>query len=94
MLCSGKQGTRVRDDGDQEVWAKPLAGGDEAIALLNRGAAPAQMKVSWSEASSKGGVATVHDLWTHKDQPASPDGFSATVPGHGVVAIRVSARKG
>ncbi len=88
----GKQGTRVRDDGDQEIWAKPLAGGDEAIALLNRGAAPAQMKVSWSEASPKGAAATVRDLWTHKDQPASADGYSATVPGHSVVAIRVSGK--
>lgn len=31
-----------------EVWAKPLAGGDWAIALLNRGDAPLPARIEWS----------------------------------------------
>jgi alpha-galactosidase len=89
----GKQGTRVRDDGDQEVWVKPLADGGEAIALLNRGAAPSEIKVNWSEAPPKGGASTMRDLWTHKEQPAPADGYSATVPSHGVVAFRIYPKK-
>ncbi len=33
---SGRQGVKVRDDGELEVWAKTLQGGDRAVALLNR----------------------------------------------------------
>jgi alpha-galactosidase len=85
----GKQATRVRDDGDQEVWAKPLADGGEAIVLLNRGAAPAQIAVSWAEAGPKAGASKMRNLWTHKEQPVQPDGYSATVPAHDVVLIRI-----
>jgi alpha-galactosidase len=85
----GKQATRVRDDGDQEVWARPLADGGEAVALLNRGKAPAQIAVNWAEAGPKAGASKLRDLWTHKDQPAQTDGFSATVPPHDVVMIRI-----
>src|SRR5206468_1343627 len=85
----GKQATRVRDDGDQEVWAKPLADGGEAIALLNRGAAPAQIAVNWAEAGPKAGASKMRNLWTHKEQPVQPDGYSATVPPHDVVLIRI-----
>jgi alpha-galactosidase len=89
----GHQATRVRDDGDQEVWAKPLADGGEAVALLNRGSAPAEIHVNWSEAGPKGGASTMRDLWTHKEQPVQPDGFSATVPPHDVVAVRIFPAK-
>ena len=58
----GKQATRIRDDGDQEVWARPLADGGEAVALLNRGKAPATIKVNWSDAPPKGGASTMTDL--------------------------------
>ncbi|HEV2867224.1 MAG TPA: alpha-galactosidase, partial [Allosphingosinicella sp.] len=37
----GVQGRRVRDDGEQELWVKPLAGGARAVLFLNRGTAPA-----------------------------------------------------
>ena len=89
----GRQATRVRDDGDQEVWARPLADGGEAVALLNRGKAPATIKVNWSEAPPRGGASTMRDLWTHKESPVQPDGYEATVPPHGVVAIRIHPAK-
>jgi alpha-galactosidase len=89
----GKQATRIRDDGDQEVWARPLADGGEAVALLNRGKAPAKIKVSWSEALPKGGASTMTDLWTHKASPVQPEGYEATVPPHGVVAFRIHPAK-
>ena len=75
------------------MWAKPLADGGQAIALLNRGKVPADMHVHWSEAGPKGGAATVRDLWSHAEGPAQPDEYSATVPAHGVVMIRVSPAK-
>ncbi len=35
---AGKQGHKVRDDGDTEVWAKPMSDGSAAVVLFNRAA--------------------------------------------------------
>jgi alpha-galactosidase len=35
-----KQGRRIAKSGDQEVWARTLFGGGQAIGLFNRGARP------------------------------------------------------
>src|SRR5262245_7230948 len=43
---SGSVATKVRDDGDLEVYAKELQDGSQAVLLLNRGAATADMTFS------------------------------------------------
>lgn len=87
----GVQGSRVRDDGDQEVWVKPLANGDYAVALFNRGESPATITTSADEIGvdrrSSGYV--LRDLWAHEDR-FSADAISASVPSHGVTMFRVS----
>ena len=45
----GKQGKRIWKSGDQEIWARPLSGGDQAVALFNRGAESAKMTVRWAD---------------------------------------------
>jgi alpha-galactosidase len=45
----GKQGFKVRDDGDLEVWARPLADGSRAVILFNRGTREAEITVNWPE---------------------------------------------
>jgi alpha-galactosidase len=89
----GKQATRIRDDGDQEVWARPLADGGEAIALLNRGTKPAEIGVKWAAAAPTDRVSTVRNLWSHQEQPAAADGYAAVVPAHDVVMIRIFPAK-
>src|ERR1700758_4514026 len=42
---AGKQGRHVSKSGDQEVWTRPLADGEIAIGLFNRGSAAAQVSV-------------------------------------------------
>jgi alpha-galactosidase len=42
----GVQGTAIRREGNGQVWVKPLAGGDRAVALLNRGGRPIRIKTS------------------------------------------------
>ncbi len=82
----GKQGTRIKQDGELEVWKKPLANG-VAIALFNRSAAAAKISVRWAEIGIKN-KPKVRDLWAHADIDA-PTEFSAEVPSHGVVMLRV-----
>ncbi len=84
----GKQGSRVTKDGDLEVWMRPLDGGDMAVGLFNRGPEKAKVTAKWSDLKITG-KHKVRDLWAHKDGRSAADSYSAEVPAHGVVMIRV-----
>jgi alpha-galactosidase len=84
----GRQGHRVRADGPLEVWDKPLAGGAHAVALFNRGEAPAKIAVRWAEFGLTG-AQSVKDLWSHRDVGRRDASYEATVDPHGVVFVRV-----
>jgi hypothetical protein len=87
----GVQGTRVIDNGDLEVWAKTLSGTNtKAVALLNRSASAASITVNWSDIGLSGS-ATVRDLWAKSDLGSFSGSYSASVPSHGVVLIKVVA---
>ncbi|MGH9476897.1 MAG: glycoside hydrolase family 27 protein [Terriglobales bacterium] len=83
----GQQGWMIAQRGDQEIWMRPLSGGASAVALFNRGTRPATMSVRWSALGLRS-PATVRDLWAHRDLDAAQF-FSANVPAHGVVMLRV-----
>jgi alpha-galactosidase len=87
----GAQGHRVTQQGPLEIWAKPLADGSVAVGLFNRSDGAEKMAVNFSEIGVSG-AAAVRDLWTHKEVESSATTYSALVPRHGVVMIRVSAR--
>ena len=76
-------------NGDFVVWTKPLADGGFAVAFFNRGKTLAQAHIDWKQIGFSG-THKVRDLWAHADLRASADGYSASVPPHGVVMIRVS----
>jgi alpha-galactosidase len=87
----GQQGRRVKKIGDLEVWSKQLQDGGRAVALLNRGAAAAKISVAWTDIGYPDTVsANVRDLWTKKDSSGVKGGYSAEVPSHGVVMVRVN----
>jgi alpha-galactosidase len=83
----GHQGRRASKSGDQEIWVRPLAGGAHAVALFNLGGADAEMAVKWSDLKLK--PAHARDLWTRQDVKLAGAEYKATVPGHGVVLLRV-----
>ena len=86
----GKQGIKVHDDGDYEVWVKQLADGSRAVVLFNRSLKEAEMSVSWEELGYPLHVkANVRDLWQHKNLGKFKRKFSARVPSHDVVMIKV-----
>lgn len=87
----GVQGHRVRDEGDREVWARPLADGGRAVLLFNRGSAPAAITATWAELGyPKGLTLQARDLWAHKPLGRVAGSFSATVAPHGVVMVRLA----
>jgi alpha-galactosidase len=84
----GKAARRLWQDGRLEIWARPLADGTVAVGLFNRGLAPNKVTVPWN-LIGRAGAQPVRDLWQRRDLGASRDSFTATVPRHGVVFIKV-----
>jgi len=87
----GREGRRVKKDGDLEVWAKPLSDGSRAVILFNRGAKEGDVSVSWEEIAYPNHLsAKVRDLWAHKDLGSFTGKYSAKVPSHSVVMVKVT----
>lgn len=86
----GKQGRRVSKDGDKEVWARELQGGNRAVALLNRAATPQTITVKWEDLGYPTHLsAQLRDLWQHKDLGAKSGSYTATVAPHAALLVTV-----
>lgn len=68
---------------------KDLANGDHALGMCNEGDAPADLTATWSALGVPDNQ-RVRDLWREKDLGVYSDSFSARVPAHGVVLVRLS----
>jgi alpha-galactosidase len=79
---------RSATGGEIQVFSRPLADGGHAVGLFNLGAATAKVTAKWSDIGIKGSH-KVRDLWAHADRGASAEEFSADVPSHGVVMIKI-----
>ncbi len=87
----GMQGRRVRKNGDSEVWAKQLKDGGRAVVFFNRGASDADISASWEDLGYPAHLsAAVRDLWAKKDLGKSTGTFTAKVPSHAVVMLRIT----
>ncbi len=74
-----------------QVWSRPLhVPGTYAIALLNRGNAPAEIRVGWNWHVGFAGPATVRDLWRHEDLGVFDRGYSIVVQPHDAAMIKVT----
>jgi alpha-galactosidase len=87
---AGRQAVLVGRAGAGEVWARPLAGGAVAVALLNRGAQPLQLATSATQVGlPAAGVYTITDLWSGRSDP-SPGPLSVAVPGDGAALFTIA----
>jgi len=84
----GREATTVVKNGDARIYAKDLADGSKAVGVFNLGETETRLTVNWSDLGLKGAL-HVRDLWRQKDLGKFRDTFSATVPRHGVLLIRV-----
>ncbi|MBO9712989.1 MAG: glycoside hydrolase family 27 protein [Sphingomonas sp.] len=86
----GRQARRVWKQGDLEIWARPLADGSRAVALLNRGPAPASIRVDWLQLAYPAATrASVRDLWAHRDLGRMTGGYETQVRSHAAVVLKV-----
>lgn len=87
---AGVQGRRVAKHGAAEVWAKPLANGDRAVALLNRGGIATAITTRTRAISLNGSRRyRIRDVWTRK-VARTRGAIRATVRPNGAVLLRVS----
>ena len=79
----GIQGHKIADDGDQEVWVKPMSDGGAAVVLLNRGRGGAAMETTAADLGLSGADAyRVTDVWSHA-VTQTRGAVRASVPSHG-----------
>jgi alpha-galactosidase len=79
---------RTVQDGNTEVWTRPLEDGSVAVALFNRDSQDKPVSVTWPALGLTGQL-KARDLWKHQDVSLSGDSYTATVPKHGVLMLRV-----
>jgi alpha-galactosidase len=88
---AGIQGTKVSDNGSGlQVWSKLLqASGARAVVLFNRRGSAANITVHWSDIGLAACSARVRDLWAHSDLGLFTNHYTANVPAHSVVMIKI-----
>jgi len=84
----------LKEEGKVEVLWRSLADGSVVVGLYNRGEQATDVSFAWSDLKL-GATKKLHarDLWKHSDVAVSGDTYTATVPMHGVVLLRVAAGK-
>jgi alpha-galactosidase len=86
----GKQGVEIANQDGHHVFAKPLANGDVAVALLNETDEAATISTTADAARLPRRPAYVmKDLWSKKTTETAGT-ISASVPAHGTAMFRVS----
>jgi alpha-galactosidase len=84
----GREATMVTRNGETRVYAKQMADGSEAVGLFNLGENEQSIIVNWHDFGRNGSL-KVRDLWRQTDLGKFKDSYTATVPRHGVVLIKV-----
>jgi alpha-galactosidase len=91
--------TRYLKDGDLEVWAKPLAGNEWALMLLNRSSQPRSYRYDWERYAIYDDLSqrtvdfrsqrhSYRDLWTGRSgDTAKP--LDIVLPPHSVLLLRL-----
>lgn len=96
----GIQGFRVSNEGNIEIWAKPLANGSWAMTFVNMNEKPAELNFDWSEfkitdaennktLNTKEKTYQIRDLFKHKKLKNTKHKLKAAIGVHDVLMIRL-----
>jgi alpha-galactosidase len=85
----GIQGHRLWDEGPLEIWAKQLSDGGYAVGLFNRGESELRMTLDFKMLGITG-TAQLRNLWEHQNLGSQSNSYTAMVPKHGVLMLKVS----
>ncbi len=85
----GREAVRVSSHAGMEIWVRPLADGGHAVGLFNRNSDEADSGFSWFAVGLAAAPGRVRDVWRHLDIAPDASGYHGSVPGHGVVLLRL-----
>nr|WP_158941846.1 glycoside hydrolase family 27 protein [Granulicella sp. S190] len=83
-----KQGDRLYQSGDLDVWTKPLSGGRVAVGLFNRSWSTRDVSVDLTAIGFAKGAA-VRDVWKGADLGRRSGVVTSRIPRHGVTLLVV-----
>jgi alpha-galactosidase len=81
---------KISAEDNSEVIARKLRDGSMAVGLFNKDDKPTRISVKWAALDIGSRKTRVRDLWKHQPVKASGDAYTAEVPAHGVVLLKVS----
>jgi alpha-galactosidase len=84
----GRQGYKILDGEELEIFMKPLAGGDTAICIFNRSNGPKKVDLNWDDYKISSQF-HIRDLWLHRDIGTTAQNFKATLARHDVRLLRL-----
>ena len=82
---------KARKLADLEVWQKPLAGGDWAVGLLNRGNKPATVAARWSDLGLSGAGSASATSGRARSRRSSGETLQRPVAAHELVLLRLQS---
>ena len=80
-------GRKYKSDG-LEVWSRPLWDGTTAVGLFNLNMEKQNVTAKWSDIGIHG-KQLVRDLWQQKNLGKFDNSFTASVPGHGAIMVKI-----
>ena len=91
-LGAGAAKILLDEDAGWEIWARPLADGSMAFALLNANEEEQIVTIPFAKLGLRGKWA-VRDLWRQADEGTFADAYAASVPGHATHLVKFSPRE-
>jgi alpha-galactosidase len=90
----GKQGSRVYSDGEVDVWARHLAGGAMAVAVVNAGSDRYSTHPFHLNLVKLGlhGTQSAKDLWTGKKIELT-EGMPVELASHDLLMVRIDGKQ-
>ncbi len=88
----GKQGFKIYDEGNFEIWQKPLSNEAIAICFLNLDNKKKKITVDWSKINIKNrnGIYQIKDLWKDKKRGNTSTKIKLKIPPRDVVIFKLS----
>ena len=80
-------------DATSVIATRLLHDGSVALGLFNRADQPQTIDVKWDNIGLTRRKVQARDLWKHEDVQVSAEGYSASVPAHGVVLLKLAVSR-
>ena len=84
----GKPAGRKSTEDGLEVWSRPLWDGTIAVGLFNTNSLREKVTAKWSDLGISG-KQVVRDLWQQKNLGKFDGSFTASVPAHGAIMVKI-----